>query len=88
MTGRDVAYAGEIYTWQYHNVDRQREMEAILRETDREQLYKKLVDEGIDYVFVGSKESGYPFAVSLQGQPNIRPVYDEGGVKIYKVNSP
>ncbi|HEY3273136.1 MAG TPA: hypothetical protein VGJ92_05205 [Methanocella sp.] len=47
-----------------------------------------LVKNGVDYVFVGSKESGYLFAVAIEGQPNIRPVYDRDGVKIYKVDAP
>lgn len=85
MTGRSDVYAGEIYTWQYHNVDKQQEMEAILKMSDREQLYNTLVNDHVDYVFVGSKESGYPFAVALDGQPNIKSVYNQSGVKIYKV---
>ncbi|OPY26161.1 MAG: hypothetical protein A4E28_02619 [Methanocella sp. PtaU1.Bin125] len=86
LTGRDVAYAGNVYTWQYHNVDRQPEMEAILHTTDREQLYAELVKNRVDYVFVGSREAGYPFAVVLNGMDKVRPVYDRDGVRIYQVS--
>jgi uncharacterized membrane protein len=88
MTGRDVAYAGCVYTWQYHNVYRQAEMEEILKMADREALYQALVKYHVDYVFVGSKEAGYPFAYAIEGQPHVRPVYDRDGVKIYKVDVP
>lgn len=86
VTGRNDAYAGEIYTWQYHNVDKQREMEAILHMTDREALHKAMVAENVDYVFVGSKESGYQFAEALKNNPGFTVVYNEEGVKIYQVN--
>lgn len=85
ITGRNVAYAGVIYTWQYHNVYRQDEMEEILHLSDREVLHDALVKNGIDYVFVGSKEAGYPFAVVLEGMDKVRRVYDRDGVKIYEV---
>ncbi len=85
LTGRDVSYAGNVYTWQYHNVDKQPEMESILHMADREALYGELVKNHVDYVFVGSKEAGYPFAVALEGMDKVRPVYDREGVKIYKV---
>ncbi len=88
LTGRDVSYAGNVYTWQYHNVDRQPEMEGILHMADREALYGELVKNRVDYVFVGSKEAGYPFAVALEGMDKVRLVYDHDGVKIYKVGNP
>jgi hypothetical protein len=88
LTGRDVSYAGNVYTWQYHNVDKQQEMEAILHMSDREALYNELIKNHIDYVFIGSREAGYPFAVALEGMQNVRPVYNQDGVKIYKVGGP
>ncbi|CAJ38127.1 DUF2298 domain-containing protein [Methanocella arvoryzae] len=88
MTGRNDAYAGEIYTLQYHNVNKQREMEAILHMTDKDALYNTMLSEGVDYVFVGSKESGYSFAETLKSNPGFTVVYDEEGVKIYQVNRP
>lgn len=88
LTGRDVAYAGSVYTWQYHNVDRQKEMEGIMQISDSEALYAALVENRVDYVFVGSKESGYPFAFALESCPGVRPVYDRDGVKVYKVDAP
>ncbi|HMK46267.1 MAG TPA: DUF2298 domain-containing protein, partial [Methanocella sp.] len=88
VTGREDAYAGEIYTMQYHNVDRQQEMEAILHMTDKDQLYNTLINDHIDYVFIGSKESGYPFAATIQTIPQLAEVYNQDDVKIYKVNSP
>ncbi len=84
MTGRDVAYAGNVYAWQYHNVDRQQEMEGILYIDDRDLLLQALIRNHVDYVFVGSKEAGYPFAVTLERCPGVRLVYDRDGVKVYK----
>lgn len=88
MTGRAVAYAGNVYTWQYHQVDRQPEMEGILHMTDRDALYRALLKNHVDYVFIGSREAGYPFAAALDGYTRVRPVYDRDGVKVYKVVSP
>jgi hypothetical protein len=88
LTGRDVAYAGNVYTWQYHQVDRQSEMEGILHIADREALYNSLVKNHVDYVFVGSKEQGYPFAFAIEGHPEMPQVYNRDGVKIYKIDAP
>ena len=62
-------------------------MESILHIADKDALYGALVKNHVDYVFVGSKEAGYPFAVALEGHPKVRPVYDRDGVKIYKVDA-
>jgi hypothetical protein len=69
-------------------VDRQPEIEGILQVADRDALYRVLVKNGVDYVFVGSNESGYPFACAIEGYPKMRQVYDRDGVKIYKVDAP
>lgn len=86
MTGREDVFAGEIYNIQYHNVDKQGEIEGILRLTDPDTLYSDLVAHHIDYVFVGSKESGYPFVDALKASPKLTEVYNRDGVKIYQVN--
>jgi uncharacterized membrane protein len=88
MTGRYVAYAGNVYAWQYRHVDWQPEMDGILPITGRDALYQSLLKNYVDYVFVGSKERGYPFACAIEGHPKMPPVYDRDGVKIYKVDAP
>jgi len=85
VTGRDVAYAGEIYTIQYHNVDLQADAYGILRLTDPGALHGRLAQYGVSYVFVGHRESAFPFAWALQDMQYFLPVYDRDGVRIYEV---
>ncbi len=84
-TGRDVAYSGEIYTIQYHNVDLQADAYGILRLTDPGALHDRLAQYGVSYVFVGHRESLFPFARTLQDMQYFLPVYDRDGVRIYEV---
>ncbi|HTX43912.1 MAG TPA: hypothetical protein VMC61_04225, partial [Methanocella sp.] len=85
VTGRDVAYAGEIYTTQYHNVDLQADAYDIMSIADPAALYDKLSQYHVDDVFVGQRESAYPFVVALQDPQYFQPVYDKDGVAIYEV---
>ncbi|MCD1295518.1 hypothetical protein CUJ83_10955 [Methanocella sp. CWC-04] len=85
VTGRQIAYSGQLYTIQYHNVDRQAEMESLLKMTDPAMLYGKFLEYGVNYVFVGSKESWQPFTSALSDESFFKAVYDRNGVKIYEV---
>ncbi len=85
VTGRDVAYSGEIYTLQYHNVDLQSDAYGILSVTDPAALYGRLAEYNVNYVFVGYRESTHPFITALKDTQYFRPVYDKDGVKIYEV---
>jgi len=86
LTGRDVAYAGEIYTIQYHNVDLQADASSIMDITDPASLYDKLTQYKVNYVFVGERESTQPFVAALTNTTYFTPVYDQDGVIIYQVS--
>jgi hypothetical protein len=85
VTGRNVAYAGEIYTIQYHNVDLQADAYGILSVAEPAALYDRLAQYDVDYVFVGQRESAFPFVMALQDTRYFTPAYDKGGVTIYEV---
>jgi uncharacterized membrane protein len=85
VTGRDVAYSGEIYTAQYHNVDLQADTYGILSIADPAALYDRLAQYSVDYVFVGQRESAFPFVGALQDPQYFQPVYDKDGVTVYEV---
>jgi hypothetical protein len=88
VTGRDVAYAGEIYTSQYHNVDLQSDAHSIMGVSDPATLYSRLSEYKVSYVFVGGRESGYPFVSALEDTQYFLPVYDRDGVRVYQLASP
>ncbi len=85
VTGRESAYAGEIYTIQYHNVDRQAEMYGLMSITDSSTLYQSLATDRVNYVFVGSSESRQPFTAALADASYFTPVYDKNDVIVYQV---
>jgi hypothetical protein len=85
VTGRDVAFAGEIYTVQYHNVNKRDDAYGVMDIADPAALYDKLAQFGVNYVFVGHREAAYPFAQALQDTQYFLPAYDVDGVRIYAV---
>lgn len=85
LTGRAVAYSGQIYTIQYHDVDKQAEMQNILYITDPGILYGELARNNINYVLAGAKEKQYPFAKALEDTGFFREVYSEDWTKVYEV---
>jgi uncharacterized membrane protein len=85
LAGRDVAYAGQNYTKQYHGVMYQTHMESILNATHPGSISKALVNDGVDYVFVGRKEVKYPYVKALDDGKYFMKVYDEDGIKIFEV---
>jgi hypothetical protein len=86
VTGRDVAYSGEIYTLQYHNVDYQYDAYSIMGISDPEELYRRLSQYNVSYVFVGERESRQPFTLALRDEGYFRLAYDKDGVRIYEVS--
>ncbi len=85
LIGRDVAYAGRAYTYQYHGVVNQAHMDSILEATDPGSVSKALANDGVDYVFVGRKEVKYPFVKTLDDGRYFKKLYDKDNVKIYEV---
>lgn len=85
VTGRESAYAGEIYTIQYHNVDRQAQMYGLMSITNSSMLYQSLAADGVNYVFVGTSESRQPFVTALADPTYFTAVYDKNDVKVYQV---
>jgi len=85
LTGRDVAFAGEIYTLQYHNVDLQADAYGIMSDTDPELLYNDMVRYNVSYIFVGERESIHPFVAALNDTQYFLPVYDKDGVQVYEM---
>ncbi len=85
VTGRDVAYSGEIYTTQYHNVDLQADTYSIMDITDPSSLYDRLSQYHVNYVFLGQRESAHAFVSALSDTDYFKPVYDKDGVKVYEL---
>jgi hypothetical protein len=85
LTGRDVAYAGQAYTRQYHGVVYQDHMDRILNATHPGSVWKAMTGDKVDYVFIGRKEAKYPYVKALADPSYFEKVYDEHDVRIYKV---
>ena len=85
VTGRDVAYSGEIYTSQYHNVDLQDDAYSIMSITNSSSLYDRLSQYHVNYVFLGLRESTHPFVTALTDTDYFTPVYDKDGVIVYQL---
>jgi uncharacterized membrane protein len=48
-------------------------------------VWKAMTGDKVDYAFVGRKETKYPYIKALTDPAYFEKVYDEDGVKIYKV---
>lgn len=86
-TGRRVVFAGSIYTIQYHGVDLQTEIEALMNERSPESLSLSLTQLNVSYVFVGSREQQYEIATTLRDTNYFQSVYSNPMVTIYKVKN-
>jgi uncharacterized membrane protein len=86
-TGRRVVFAGSIYTIQYHGVDLQTEIEALMNERSPESLSLTLTQLNVSYVFVGSREQQYEIATTLKDTNYFQSVYSNPMVTIYKVKN-
>ncbi|WP_128567024.1 hypothetical protein [Methanocella paludicola] len=85
LAGRDVAYSGQAYTKQYHGVVYQDHMDRIMNATHPESVWNAMRGDRVDYVFVGRREADFPFVKALADPEFYEKVYDEDGVRIYKV---
>ncbi|HYC19482.1 MAG TPA: DUF2298 domain-containing protein [Candidatus Bathyarchaeia archaeon] len=86
-TGRRVVFGGSIYTIQYHGVDLQTEIEALMNERSPESLSLSLTQLNVSYVFVGSREQQYEVATTLKDTNYFQSVYSNPMVTIYKVKN-
>ena len=86
-TGRRVVFAGSIYTIQYHGVDLQTEIDALMNERSPESLSLSLIQHNVSYVFVGSREQPYEIATTLKDTNYFQSVYSNPMVTIYKVKN-
>ena len=86
-TGRRVVFAGSIYTIQYHGVDLQTEIDALMNERSPESLSLSLMQHNVSYVFVGSREQPYQTATTLKDTNYFQNVYSNPMVTIYKVKN-
>lgn len=86
-TGRRVVFAGSIYTIQYHGVDLQTEIEALMNERSPKSLSLSLTQLNVSYVFMGSREQQYEIATTLKDTNYFQSVYSNPMVTIYKVKN-
>jgi hypothetical protein len=84
-TGRRLAFAGELYAIQYHGVDLQQEMNALMNERSPEVLSLSLKQHNVSYVFVGSHEQQYEIATTVKDPNYFEIVYSNPSVFIYKL---
>jgi uncharacterized membrane protein len=82
-----VVFAGPIYTIQYHGVDLQTEIDALMNERSPESLSLSLLQHNVSYVFVGSREQPYEIATTLKDTNYFQSVYSNPMVIIYKVKN-
>jgi uncharacterized membrane protein len=84
-TGRRVVFAGSIYTIQYHGVNLQSEIDALMNERSPRALSLDLMQYNVSYVFVGSREQSYAIASTLKDTTYFHSVYSNPMVTVYKV---
>ena len=84
-TGRRVVFAGPIYTIQYHGVNLQPELDALMNERNPAALSLGLLQHNVSYVFVGSREQPYPISTTLKNNTYFQSVYSNPMVTIYEV---
>ena len=84
-TGRRLAFAGELYAIQYHGIDLQQEINALMNERSPELLSLGLKQHNVSYVFVGSHEQQYEIATTVKDPKYFESVYSNPTVIIYKL---
>jgi uncharacterized membrane protein len=85
LSGRNIAYAGQIYMNQYHGQDRLAQMDNIMKINDSAVLYDTLSQYGVNYVLLGGKEYFNPFASALTDTRYFKNVYSHDDFKVYEV---
>ncbi len=84
-TGRQVAFAGPLYTLQYHGISLQNELDTVMNEGSSHALSQELKLLNVSYVFVGARERQYTVATTVKDQRYFERVYFNPSVTIYKV---
>ncbi|MDD1720554.1 MAG: hypothetical protein LUP95_01020 [Euryarchaeota archaeon] len=84
-TGRRVAFAGPLYTIQYHGISLQQEIDTVMNERSSQSLSQDLQQLNVSYVFMGSREQRYELATTVEDQNYFESVYSNPTVTIYKV---
>jgi uncharacterized membrane protein len=85
ITGRRLAFAGGLYTMQYHGVDKYAEINSILNESDPAVLSSELKSLNVSYVFIGHEEQTYLISSTIAQGHYFEKVYDKEMIRIYKV---
>ncbi len=86
-TGRRVAFAGPLYTIQYHGISLQQQLDTIMNERSSETLSQELQKLNVSYVFIGSREQQYALATTVKDQNHFTLAYENPTVRIYKVQA-
>jgi hypothetical protein len=84
-TGRLLAFAGAVYTIQYHGINLQQQADALMNERRPELLRLGLTQLNVSYVFVGPRERGYAIATTVNNSSYFERVYSNPMVDIYKL---
>jgi hypothetical protein len=84
-TGRRLAFAGELYAIQYHGIDLQQEINALMNERSPQLLSLGLKQNNVSYVFIGSHEQQYQIATTVKDSRYFESVYSNPTVTIYKL---
>ncbi|MGA3358657.1 MAG: DUF2298 domain-containing protein [Halobacteriota archaeon] len=84
-TGRRLAFAGELYTIQYHGIDLQQEINALMNERNPQLLSLGLKQYNVSYVFIGSHEQQYEIATTVKDPRYFESVYSNPTVTIYRL---
>jgi len=86
-TGRRLAFAGPLYTMQYHGVDLQKDIDALMNERNPGALALGLRQLNVSYVFIGPREQHYQIATTLRDARFFESVFVNPTVTIYKVKN-
>ncbi|MEI7827300.1 MAG: DUF2298 domain-containing protein [Euryarchaeota archaeon] len=84
-TGRRLAFAGELYAIQYHGIDIQQEINALMNQRSPELLSLGLKQHNVSYIFVGSREQQYNIATTVKDPKYFERVYSNPTVVVYKL---
>jgi uncharacterized membrane protein len=84
-TGRRLAFAGGLYTSQYHGIEKYAQINLILNEGNPVNLSSDLRALNVSYVFIGHNERSYHISSTITDGNYFKKVYDEDTIRIYNV---